>query len=231
MNQFWWVVLPYIAVMLMIVGLFYRYIYGQRGWGSKSSEILERKWLKWGSVMFHYGVLCVIAGHVMGLIIPISAYQALGVSTEFYHTNADIFGGLAGLAATAGLVILLLRRIFNARVRRNSSPSDYVALVMLLIVVGLGVIVTVGYNNIYGPYEYRTTVGPWFRGLLALHPNASLMTSVPVLLQIHIVASFVLFAVWPFTRLVHVVSVPVRYPFRAPMQYRSRIGYRKTNQK
>lgn len=231
MNQFWWVVFPYITVMLMIVGLFYRYMYGQKGWGSKSSEILERKWLKWGSLMFHYGILCVIVGHVMGLIVPISAYRALGVSTEFYHMNADIFGGLAGLVTTAGLVILLLRRIFNARVRRNSSSSDYVALTMLLIVVALGVLVTVGYNNIYGPYEYRTTVGPWFRGLITLHPNASLMTTVPLLLQIHIVASFVLFAVWPYTRLVHVFSVPVRYPLRAPMQYRSRVGYRKMSRK
>lgn len=214
----------------MIVGLFYRYIYGQRGWGSKSSEILERKWLKWGSVTFHYGVLCVIAGHVMGLLVPLSAYQALGVSTEFYHMNADIFGGLAGLAATVGLVILLGRRTFNRRVRRNSSPGDYVALALLLVVVALGVIVTVGYNNIYGPYEYRTTVGPWVRGLLVLHPQGSLMQSVPLILQIHIVASFALFATWPFTRLVHVFSVPIRYPFRAPMQYRARTGFRKNHE-
>lgn len=226
MSQFLWVVFPYLTLSVMIIGMLYRFVYNPRGWGSKSSEILEKKWLRWGSLMFHWGILCVIAGHVMGLLIPISVYQALGVSTEFYHTNADIFGGLAGLVTTAGIVILLARRTFNARVRRNSSASDFVALVLLLIVVGLGVLVTVGYNNIYGPYEYRLSVGPWVRQLIVLHPNASLMKGVPTLLQIHIVSSFALFAVWPFTRLVHVFSVPIRYPFRAPMQYRSRVRYR-----
>ncbi|MCL6454995.1 MAG: respiratory nitrate reductase subunit gamma [Alicyclobacillus sp.] len=230
MDQFWWVVLPYLSLVVMVVGLLYRYRYAQKGWGSKSSEILERRWLKWGSVLFHYGILCVIAGHVMGLVVPISVYHALGVSDEFYHTNADLFGGLAGLMATAGLLILLLRRVFNRRVRHNSQPSDYVALAMLLVVVGLGVLVTVGYNNVFGPYEYRTTVGPWFRGLLLLHPNSAQMASVPILLKIHIISSFVLFATWPFTRLVHVFSAPVRYPFRAPLQYRARNGFRRAGQ-
>ncbi|KPV44238.1 respiratory nitrate reductase subunit gamma [Alicyclobacillus ferrooxydans] len=227
MSQFWWVVFPYLTLAVMIIGMLYRFVYNQRGWGSKSSEILEKKWLRWGSLMFHWGILCVVAGHVMGLLVPISVYKALGVSTEFYHTNADVFGGLAGLVATAGIVILLVRRTFNVRVRMNSSTSDFVALVLLLIVVGLGVLVTVGYNNIYGPYEYRTTVGPWIRELIVFHPNAALMKTVPTLLKVHIVASFALFAVWPFTRLVHVFSVPIRYPFRAPMQYRSRVQYKR----
>jgi nitrate reductase gamma subunit len=226
-GQFWWVVFPYLTVAVMVIGMLYRFVYNQRGWGSKSSEILEKRWLRYGSLMFHWGILCVIAGHVMGLLVPISVYHALGVSNEFYHKNADVFGGLAGLVATAGILVLLARRTFNARVRRNSSVSDFVALILLLIVVGLGVAVTVGYNNIVGPYEYRTTVGPWVRELVVLHPDAALMKDVPLLLRVHIISSFALFAVWPFTRLVHVFSLPVRYPFRAPMQYRSRAQYKR----
>lgn len=227
MSQFLWVIFPYLALALMIVGSLYRFVYGQRGWGSKSSEILEKKWLRRGSLMFHWGMLFVFGGHVMGLLIPISVYHALGVSTEFYHFNADLFGGLAGLITFAGVVILLWRRICDSRVRANSSASDFVALILLLIVIGIGTFETVGYNNIFGAYEYRTTIGPWIRELVVLHPDAALMKSVPVVLKAHILAAFSLFAIWPFTRLVHVFSLPIRYPLRAPVQYRSRIWHRR----
>jgi len=225
LSQFLWVIFPYLALAVMIVGMFYRFAYGQRGWTSKSSEILEKKWLRRGSLLFHWGIILVFLGHVMGLLVPLRVYQALGVSSEFYHVNADVFGGIAGVVTFVGVLILLLRRSLHSRVRANSSVSDYVALVMILIVIAIGTLETVGLNNIFGPYEYRTTIGPWVRELMVLHPNAALMKSVPWVLKVHILAAFTLFAVWPFTRLVHVFSLPVRYPWRAPIQYRSRARY------
>lgn len=227
MTQFWWLIYPYIALVIMIVGTIYRFAFAKRSWGSKSSEILEKRWLRWGSLLFHWGMLFVIGGHVMGLLIPLSVYQFLHVSTEAYHFVADVFGGLAGLAATVGCGILLLRRVLNHRVRKNSTPSDFIALALLFVVIALGAGQTTIYNNIVGPYEYRLTVGPWTRGLLLLHPNPSLMIHVPIVLQIHIVLTFALFAVSPFTRLVHVWSAPLRYPTRAPIQYRARFGFRR----
>ncbi|WDL97552.1 respiratory nitrate reductase subunit gamma [Alicyclobacillus sp. ALC3] len=227
MAQFWWVIYPYLTLGLMIVGTVYRFVYGQRRWGSKSSEVLEKKWLRYGSLLFHWGILLVIGGHVLGLLVPLAVYHDLGVSNELYHKVADLFGGLAGFAAFVGVTILLFRRIANARVRSNSSAGDFVALALLFIVVGLGDAVTIGANNIYGPYEYRATVGPWIRDTLTLHPAAALMTSVPTLLQIHIIASFALLAASPFTRLVHVWSAPVTYPLRPPIQYRTRASMNK----
>ncbi len=226
MTQFLWVIFPYIALVMMIAGAVMRLIYHPLSWTSKSSELLEKKWLRWGSLMFHWGMLFVFGGHVMGLLIPIQVYRALGISSEMYHLNADIFGGIAGLVTLAGVIILLYRRIVDARVRRNSTISDYVALVALLIIIGLGVLETVFYNNLIGAYEYRLTIGPWIRGVLAMHPNASLMVDVPLVLKIHIISAFTLFAVSPFTRLVHIYSAPIRYPWRAPIQYRSRQRYR-----
>lgn len=225
MGQFWWVIYPYLALAVMVVGTIYRYIYNPLGWGSKSSELLEKRWLRPGSLLFHWGILFVAGGHVIGLLIPKQVHEWLGVSDELYHLSADVLGGLAGFAAWLGVVILLLRRIFNRRVRLNSTPSDYVVLVLLFVVITLGDVVTIGHNNVYGPYEYRDTVGPWVRGLLTLHPDVGLMAQVPLLLQIHVIAAFALFAVSPFSRLVHAWSAPITYPMRAPIQYRSRTRY------
>ncbi len=226
MNQFWWLIYPYLTLTVMIVGSVYRYAHNPMSWGSRSSELLEKRWLKWGSQLFHWGILLVIIGHVMGLLVPLSAYQAMGISSKFYHENADILGAIAGMMTWVGLVILLLRRFGNIRVRRNSSLSDFVALVLLFIVVTTGNLVTIVRNNLVGPYEYRATVGPWVRGLFVLHPNVSLMAHVPLMFQIHIILAFLLFAVSPFTRLVHIWSLPLAYLRRAPIQYRDREQYR-----
>ncbi len=226
MSQFWWIIYPYLALSLMIIGSLYRYAHNPMSWGSRSSELLEKRWLKWGSLLFHWGILLVIVGHVMGLLVPMSVYTALGISARFYHANADLMGGLAGLMTWVGLAILLIRRFMNRRVRRNSSVSDFVALGLLFIVVTTGDYLTIIRNNVVGPYEYRATVGPWIRGLLVLHPNATLMAHVPWLFQVHIILAFLLFAISPFTRLVHIWSIPLAYWRRVPIQYRDRMQYR-----
>ncbi len=227
MAQFWWVIYPYVAFMIMVVGTAYRFYYRPVGWGSKSSEMLEKKALRAGSLLFHWGMVFVILGHVMGLLIPIWFYHALGVRDELYHFGAIIGGGLAGLITIAGVVLLLVRRIGNRRVRVNSDVSDYVALIALFVVLFLGTTETIVVNLVQGPYEYRTTIGPWFRQFITLHPDPTLMLGVPILLKIHIVSAFTLFAISPFTRLVHLWSFPFVYLRRAPLQYRSRTRYRK----
>ncbi len=227
MTQFWWVIYPYLTLAIAVVGTLYRYRSDQIGWGSKSSEWLEKRFLRWGSLLFHWGILFIIVGHVVGLLIPVQAFDTLGIHRELYHRTADLFGGLAGIATWVGVLLLLIRRMVFDGVRRNSSTADFVALVLLFLVITLGDMQTVIMNNAVGPYGYRHTVGPWLRGLLILHPDARLMVGVPIILQVHIILSFALFAVSPFTRLVHVWSAPLRYPTRAPIQYRSRTGFRR----
>jgi nitrate reductase gamma subunit len=227
MNQFWWLIYPYLCLVVMIVGSLYRYAYRPMNWGSRSSEILEKKQLRWGSQLFHWGILLVIVGHVMGLLVPVAVYQALGVSHNMYHENADILGGIAGLMTWIGLLILLVRRFGNRRVRKNSSVSDMVVLILLFIIVTTGDSITLVYNNIVGPYGYRHTIGPWVRGLLILHPQVALMAHVPMLFQVHIILAFLLFGISPFTRLVHIWSLPLAYLRRVPIQYRARQQYRR----
>lgn len=225
LATFTWGVFPYICLVVMIVGALYRYQSDQLRWTSKSSELLEKKLLTVGSMLFHVGILFVFGGHVMGLLVPEELYNTVGISSEMYHIGAVVLGGLSGLVALAGLSILLYRRIVNPRIRMNSDISDYVSDGFLWVVIFLGLAFTLGYSLIQGPYEYRATVGPWIRSVLALHPDVALMAGVPVLLQVHIALAFALFGISPFTRLIHIYSIPFAYLTRAPLLYRARYGY------
>lgn len=222
---FIWGLFPYICLVVMIVGTIYRYQTDQLRWTSKSSELLEKKLLILGSVTFHIGILFVFLGHILGLLIPIQVYNALGISSEVYHGFAIVIGGASGLVALFGISVLLYRRIAVECVRRDSDISDYIADGLLLIVILLGDLFTLGYNLANGSYEYRATVGPWIRSIVTLHPDVTLMAGVPILLQVHIALAFALFGISPFTRLIHVYSIPFAYMTRAPLLYRTRYGY------
>ncbi|MEF2966859.1 respiratory nitrate reductase subunit gamma [Paenibacillus sp. M1] len=224
---FWWVVFPYISLAVMILGLLYRFAFRQVSWTAPSTEMFEKKWLRVGSTVFHYGIIFAFIGHIMGVLIPRSVYHAMGVSDETYHVFAIVGGGIAGLMVVFGLVLLLIRKMTHRRVRAHASFGDYFAVVLVLIVAAIGTYMTLVYNTTVVAYEYRTTIGPWFRSLFALNPQYGLMEGVPFLFQLHIVLAFLLFASIPFTHLVHMFSLPARYPARAPQQYRSRVGYRK----
>lgn len=220
-EQFLWVVLPYIVLTIFVGGHIYRYQRDQLGWTSKSSELLEKKWLRVGSNLFHWGIIFVFFGHVMGLLIPVGVYEAMGVSEQQYHLIALIGGIPAGIAAAIGIVILCYRRISVRRLIATSSTGDWISLIFLTIVILSGISATFLNINPKG-FDYRTTIGPWLRGILTFRANAGLMSSVPVWFKIHILAVLGVFAVWPFTRLVHVFSVPLRYLNRSYVIYRKR---------
>ncbi|WP_027417351.1 respiratory nitrate reductase subunit gamma [Aneurinibacillus terranovensis] len=226
-SLFLWVIYPYLALCIMVVGLLFRYNYGQLHWGAPSTELLEKKTLRVGSLLFHWGIIFAFIGHVMGILIPRSVYDYFGVTEALYHFNAILFGGIVGVITWVGLLVLIFRKIYFKRVRKKAGLSDFATLVSLLIIVTLGTSMTIGYNVMVEPYEYRNTIGPWFRGILTFRPNPLLMVGVPLLFQIHVILSFALFALIPFTKLVHFWTLPARYPARAPLQYRSRVNYRK----
>ncbi|WP_042463223.1 respiratory nitrate reductase subunit gamma [Neobacillus dielmonensis] len=220
-EQFLWGVLPYIVLTIFIGGHIYRYQHDQFGWTSKSSELLEKKLLRLGSNLFHFGILFVFGGHVMGLLIPIDVYEALGVTEHQYHTIALIGGIPAGLAAAIGILILLYRRMTVRRLIVTSTTGDWLTLVFLVIVILSGLSAT--FLNIDpNGFDYRTTIGPWLRSVLTFRANADYLSAVPVWFRIHILAVLGIFAAWPFTRLVHVFSVPVRYLSRSYVIYRKR---------
>ncbi len=222
--EFLWVILPYLAIATFVIGHAWRWKHDQFTWTTRSTQLLESRWLKLGSPLFHFGLLAVIGGHVVGILIPESVTRSLGISESTYHVFSAVLGTCAGAAMLAGLAILIVRRLRDPRVAATTRGMDVVVLVLLAFMVVSGMGSTVVENLINGGYNYRETVSPWFRGLFLLKPNASLMTrsSMPVSYQLHAAAGWLLIMVWPFSRLVHAWSVPIGYLRRKPIVYRSR---------
>ncbi|MCI1749522.1 MAG: respiratory nitrate reductase subunit gamma [Acidipropionibacterium sp.] len=217
-----WVVLPYLSIVLLVGGHIWRYRTDQFGWTSRSSQWNEPAVLRWASPLFHFGMLFVFLGHVIGLAVPQSWTVAAGVSEDVYHYISMIPGTLAALAALIGMGGLIYRRVVVKSVRLATTPADIVMYILLGVAVALGSWATVHQQIIGGGYDYRQTISPWFRSIPVLHPDPGLMTSVPLDYKMHIIAAMILFCVWPFTRLVHVVSAPVGYTTRPYIVYRSR---------
>ncbi|MCM3698863.1 respiratory nitrate reductase subunit gamma [Paenibacillus macerans] len=219
-NQFIWVIFPYLCMATFVVGHIFRYRYDQFNWTAKSSEFIEKKQLMIGSLLFHVGIIPVIMGHIAGLGIPKSWMNAIGVNDHLYHIGAMYVGGLFGVFTLAGMLLLTARRLTTKTVRRLSSTSDMIVNLLLLFIVFMGMFSTLVTNKVQPEFDYRDTISIWFRNLVIFRPEASYMVDVPVSFQIHILAGFLIFALWPFTRLVHVWSVPLNYVRRSYILYR-----------
>jgi nitrate reductase gamma subunit len=216
------VALPYVAIAIFLAGHVWRYRTDQYGWTTRSTQILESRWLKWGSPLFHLGALAAIGGHVLGILIPTSWTSAVGVSGEAYHALSAAAGTLAGVACGVGLLILVYRRMASPRVRVTTTRMDIVVYVLLLVVIGLGLAETVGRNALGGGYDYRATVAVWFRSIAFFHPEPDAMVGAPILYQLHAASAWLILLVWPFTRLVHAWSIPLQYIGRPYILYRRR---------
>jgi nitrate reductase gamma subunit len=225
LDVFLWVALPYLALATFVVGHVWRYRSGQYTWTARSTQLLERPLLMVGSVLFHFGLLAAIGGHVLGILVPRSWTEAVGIDDTVYHWFAVVAGTLSGLAIVAGLAVLVYRRLRIGRVRVTTIRSDVVLYPVLVASIVFGMLATV-WGSAADRYAYRETVSPWFRGILLLDPHETLMSGAPFLFQAHAVSAWLLLAIWPFTRLVHVWSVPLAYAGRAPVLYRSRMRTR-----
>lgn len=217
-------VLPYAALAVFAVGHWWRYRHDQYGWGARSTQLLESKVLKYASTIFHLGVLAAIGGHVLGLLVPRSWTEAVGVSDDAYHVIAVIGGLAAGGAVCFGFALLVYRRLRFPRVRVTTTRVDVATFALLAAGILTGMLATI--TNIGDVVQYRETVAPYFRQLFIGDPQPELMTGggVTFIFQAHVTVVWLLFAFWPFSRLVHAWSIPVDYPRRSPIPYRSRLG-------
>lgn len=216
-------ILPYAALTSFVLGHIWRYRRDQFTITSRSTQLLERRWLRPGSLLFHVGMLAVLAGHVGGILVPASLTERLGVSDDLYHQTAVAAGTAAGTAMAVGFVILLVRRMAVPEVRITTTRSDWIAEGLLAVVIALGMWATVAVNLLGAGYDYRATVSPWFRSLFTLDPDTVLIAGAPMVYRLHVIAAWLLLALWPYTRLVHAWSVPVGYLTRSPILYRSRV--------
>ena len=221
-----WVAFPYAAAGVFIIGHLLRYRFDQFGWTSRSSQTYENKWLRWGSPLFHYGILMVFGGHIVGLFIPKPWLEFFGVTEHIYHLGATWLGSVAAVLTIAGLVILLVRRRLVARVKLVTTVMDKVMYLFLTGTIAFGTTATVLYQVLGAGYDYRGSISPWIRSLYGFQPDPSLMSDVPFFFQLHVLSATTLFLLWPFTRLVHVFSAPLGYFVRPYIVYRSRDGHR-----
>ncbi|MGB8649728.1 MAG: respiratory nitrate reductase subunit gamma [Mycobacteriales bacterium] len=222
MSLLLWVIVPYVSIAVFVGGHVWRYRYDKFGWTTRSSQLYENRLLRLGSPLFHFGILAAIGGHVMGLLVPKSWTEGAGVSEGVYHAMSLTLGTVAGVGTVLGMAILIYRRrtvgpVFSATTRNDKGM--YVVLAATIL-AGLGTTVL---SNLTGhPHDYRETVAPWFRSVFRLQPDTDLITAAPWGFRLHAQLAWLLFAVWPFTRLVHVFSAPVGYLTRPYVPYRSR---------
>ena len=216
------VILPYISLTILVVGLIWRRRTDRYGWNARSTQLLESKTLRFGSVLCHRGVLAAIGGNVMGLLIPESWTSAVGITDSMYHVVAVIGGISAGTAVIIGFAALIYRRIRFPRIRVTTTNLDIGVFGLLAFGIVTGMLATL--TNSGDSVHYRESVAPYFRQLFMLNPEPSLMTGedISLIFQIHVTGVWFLYALWPFSRLVHAFSVPVGYPKRSPIFYRSR---------
>jgi nitrate reductase gamma subunit len=174
--------------------------------------------------MFHFGILVVLLGHVMGLGVPQTWTEAVGMSEAVYHALAIGLGLVAGVCTVVGMALLTYRRRTVGPVFSATTRMDKVMYLVLATVILLGLWNTAAGSvlNLTDHYDYREGVSVWFRGIFRLSPHPELMAEAPLGFQLHGAAAFLLFALWPFTRLVHVFSAPLGYLTRPYIVYRSR---------
>ncbi|MDX6365292.1 MAG: nitrate reductase gamma subunit [Nocardioidaceae bacterium] len=221
MSDLLFVVFPYICLTVFVVGHLWRYRYDKFGWTTRSSQLYENRLLRIGSPLFHFGIIGVFFGHVVGLGIPESWTEAVGVSEGLYHFLAVSVGALAGFATVTGMAILIYRRRTTGPVYSATTRMDKVMYLFLATVILLGLYNTVA-ANVVGHYNYREGVSIWFRGIFRFSLHPELMADAPLSFQLHGLVAMALFALWPFTRLVHVFSAPLGFLTRPYFVYRSR---------
>lgn len=221
--EIFWDDAPYVVLAIVVVGTWWRYRYDKFGWTTRSSQIYESKLLSIGSPLFHFGSLMVIMGHVMGLFIPESWTEALGMSDHLYHLQALLLGAPAGFAALLGIGLLIYRRRTRGPIFRATTRNDKLMYVVLACALVAGLCCTLAGATHFGElHDYRRNVSIWFRSIWMLDPRGDLMSHAAFYYQIHAFLALALFALWPFTRLVHAFSAPIAYLFRPYIVYRSR---------
>lgn len=221
--QIYWDDAPYVVLAIAVVGTWWRYRYDKFGWTTRSSQLYESRLLQIGSPLFHFGSLVVIMGHVAGLMVPEQLTEFLGMSDHVYHLQALLLGLPAGIATLVGIGLLIYRRRTHGPVFTATTVNDKAMYAVLVCALIAGMACTLMGATAYGEaHDYRQTVSVWFRSIWILDPRGDLMMQAPLYFQIHVTIALLLFALWPFTRLVHAFSAPIGYLFRPYIVYRSR---------
>ena len=210
-------VYPYIAGSVFLVGSVLRFDRDPYSWKSYSSQLLADSGLRVGSNLFHIGILALFLGHFVGLLTPHVIFHALGVNDLVHQYVAIAAGATFGTLCLIGGVMLWLRRVLNQRVRSAGRTMDLFILTWLLVTLSLGlstIPVSIEHARANEP-AVMLALAEWVRSIATFQPDPALLTGVDPIFKVHLFFGMTVFLLFPFTRLVHIWSVPFGYLFRA----------------
>ena len=216
-NQFFFGIYPYIAITVFLLGSLLRYDRDQYTWKASSSQMLRKKDMRLGSNLFHIGIIALFFGHLMGLLTPHWAY-AFAISAGTKQMVAMTAGGIFGLTCLVGMILLIRRRLLDARIRATSQATDLPILLILFVQLVLGLI-TIPFSAQHMDGSSMMALASWAQHLVTFQGDAaSFVMGEAFIFKIHLVLGLTIFLVFPFTRLVHVWSVPIQYLTRSGYQ-------------
>jgi nitrate reductase gamma subunit len=217
-DQFFFGFYPYLCAVVYFLGAWARFDRSQFTWRSQSSQFLQKRYVRWGSNLFHIGIIGLFFGHLFGLLTPPDIYHALGISVKGKQIASIVVGGILAALCFVGATMLIWRRVTDARVRATSKRTDLFILLFLYFQLILGIAgIPVSLENIEG--SYMLVMAEWSRSIFLFRPGAAdLLANVPWIYKIHLIAGMTLFLITPFTRLVHIFSAPVWFPGRPGWQ-------------
>lgn len=219
-NLLLFVVLPYLAVFTAVVGLAYRYWKHPITISSRSSQLLENRQHFWAVVLFHYGVIASLTGHLIGFVFPQRVLAWNSVPMRLYILEAVSIA--LGTTAFLGFVLAILRRSTDARARRVTSAADWLLMVILFIQLASGISIALFYS--WGAYWYHASAVPYLRSLLLLQPEPTYIAVMPWPIQLHMIGACLILLLLPFTRLAHMLVAPLPYMFRRPQVSRWQVA-------
>lgn len=203
-------VFPYVAFGFAIVGGIIRYYYDRFTYSSVSSQLLENRLLLWGSVLWHYGIIIVLLAHLFGGLFPGLSRHLLAVPPLLFIL--ELTGLTTAFMALFGVVVLMVRRIVTPRLQVTTTVMDWVLLVVLLCQVVSGVDIALTFR--WGSLWYSHLAAPWFWSIAAFNPEYAQLYPLPGVVKFHAFNGFLIIALFPFTRLVHIFTAPVTYLWR-----------------
>ncbi|MEO1980052.1 MAG: respiratory nitrate reductase subunit gamma [Fuerstiella sp.] len=210
LNQFLFIALPYVCLFTFFLMTIHRYRAQSFSYSSLSSQFLENKHHFWAVVPFHYGILAVTAGHLIAFLIPRSILAWNGHPLRLYILEVSALA--CGLLTLIGLVAIVIRRGTTTRIRKVTSPTDWILFAMLLVQTISGVAIAILHP--WGSSWFATNMSPYLWSVFKLNPDISYVVAMPHLVKTHIILAFLTIGFFPFTRLVHLLVIPNPYLWR-----------------
>lgn len=216
-NEFFFGIYPYLALTVFFVGSLLRYDRDQYTWKASSSQLLRKKDMRLGSNLFHVGIIMLFFGHLVGLLTPEWAYHVV-MSAGTKQVLAMTAGGIFGLMCLVGMILLIRRRITDPRIRATSQAADLPILLILFVQLVLGLL-TIPASAQHLDGSSMVALANWAQHIVTFRGDAaSFVAGEALVFKLHLVLGLTIFLLFPFTRLVHVWSVPLQYLGRSGYQ-------------